>query len=258
MKTKFLIALIVACISAALFITHLQANSDEPTEDCDRGPRPGTSDFFQKIRESDEELRRNGFLRACERNLARYALDFRRINLSPASLDFTPVDIRNTPFADLTSQGSMIEDVNQVRSRLYRGFHSPEAGNVTLLEWDMSADGSSIGPPVGGQDEHIHGFPARLTVLEAPSRKAVSLLFWTEGRRYNELWVDSNVHRTAKKDWLLALAASLPPSVPACPNEIVPEPFQLDATGTPLLAPTPATMTEEEWNKRFPSPRPCK
>jgi hypothetical protein len=86
---------------------------------------------------------------------------------------------------------------------------------LTLFEHDMSADGSSMQRDPADEPERINGLPARLIVLQGESGKAVSVLSWLEGRRYLELWLDANVVLTHTRPQLMALAASLPKSVPA-------------------------------------------
>jgi hypothetical protein len=96
-------------------------------------------------------------------------------------------------------------------------------------------------------------------VLQAPAGKAVSHLSWLEQRRWYELWIDANVVGTPLREQLFALAASLPLSVPACPNERMPEPIQMDANGFPIVKPMPETMTQAEMDALFDeAKRPCK
>jgi len=67
-------------------------------------------------------------------------------------------------------------------------------------------------------------------------------LNWVEGRRDIQLWIDANVVRQPLREQLFALAASLPKSVPACPNE-----------------PPPAVMTQEQFDAIADrGKRPCK
>ena len=172
------------------------------------------------------ETRRNGFERVCEGDLARFDISFRSIAAATRNLAFTPVDLTHTPFARFESLGGRAESVNDIRSRLYRGFRMPDGHRLTLFEHDMSADGSSAWRDPKDEPERINGMPARLVVLEDASGTAVSLLSWFEGRRDYQLWVDANIMRVPLRDRLFALAASLPRSVPACPNEPPPEPVE--------------------------------
>ena len=43
------------------------------------------------------------------------------------------------------------------------------------------------------QTEQVNGSPAQLTVMQAPSGKAVSFLSWIQGRRSYELTISINV-----------------------------------------------------------------
>lgn len=168
---------------------------------------------------------RNGFERVCEGDLARFDIAFQALAKATRKLAFTPVDLTHTPFAQFESLGGRAESVIDVPSRLYRGFRMPDGHRVTLLEHDMSADGSRGWRDPKDEPERINGLPARLVVKEAASGKAVSLLSWFEGRRGYQLWVDANVVRVPLRDRLFALAASLPRAVPACPNEPPPAPL---------------------------------
>ena len=86
-------------------------------------------------------MQRNGFLLVCDADLDRYVQDFQSIELSTRALDFQPVDLQRTLFSKLIHLGAVIENVNGVRSRLYRGFRTSDGERITLLEWDLSADG---------------------------------------------------------------------------------------------------------------------
>jgi hypothetical protein len=167
---------------------------------------------------------RNGFERVCPGDLARFDIGFLPDPIATRKLAFTPVDLSHTPCARLEGLGSRAETVVDVRSRLYRGFRTPDGHRLTLFEQDMSADGSTSWRDPKDEPERINGLPARLVVLEEPSGKAVSLLSWKDGRRDYQLWIDANLVREPLRDRLFALAASLPHAVPACPNEPPPRP----------------------------------
>jgi hypothetical protein len=202
---------------------------------------------------------RNGFEHVCEGDLARFDISFQALAKATRKLAFTPVDLTHTPFAQFESLGGRAESVIDVRSRLYRGFRMPDGHQVTLLEQDMSADGSRAWRHPKDEPERINGMPARLVVKEAPSGKAVSLLSWFEGRRMYELWVDANVVRIPLRERLFTLAASLPRAVPACPNEPPPPPMRFDANGYPVDEPPPMVLTQAQVDAiGAMSKRPCK
>jgi hypothetical protein len=95
--------------------------------------------------------------------------------------------------------------------------------------------------------------------MEEPSGKAVSILNWVEGRRDIQLWIDANVVRQPLREQLFALAASLPKSVPACPNEPPPRQWKFDKEGRLINEPPPAMMTQEQLDAIADrSKRPCK
>jgi hypothetical protein len=165
------------------------------------------------------EAQKNGFERVCEGDLARYDVSLLPNAIAARNLAFTPVDLSHTPFAQLENLGSRAETVVDVRSRLYRGFRMPDGHRLVLFEQDMSADGSSSWRDPKDEPERINGHAARLVVMEDTSGKAVSLLSWMEGRRDYQLWIDANIARVPLRGQLFALAASIPQSVPACPDE---------------------------------------
>ena len=207
----------------------------------------------------EAETRRNGFERVCEGALARFDVSFRSIATATQKLTFTPVDLTHTPFAPLQSLGGKTELVGDIPSRLYRGFRTPDGHRLTLFEHDMSADGSSTWRDPKDAPERINGLPARLVVLEDSSGTAVSLLSWVEGRRAYQLWSDANVVREPLRGQLFALAASLPRSVPACPNEPPPKQVSLGADGRPVDEKTPDVLTQAQVDAMFnTSKRPCK
>ena len=135
----------------------------------------------------------------------------------------------------------------------------PDAHTVTLFEWDMSVDGASSWRDPKDEPERINGLPARLVILQAPSGQAISHLSWEAQRRSYELWIDANVVNTPLRDRLFALAASIPPALPACPNEVPPKRPRLGADGFPMSEPIPATLTDADIDTMSDSSkRPCK
>jgi hypothetical protein len=212
-------------------------------EACGMGPPPGSPDFAATKARQAAEAKRNGYVRVCEANLARYdiAASLQSVERATAGLAFKPVALAGTPFAKLASAGGMAEDVSGIKSRLYRRFRFSNGKTVTLFEHDMSADGSHGYRDPADEPERINGVAARLVVLQASSGKAVSVLSWMEGRRYYELWMDANVVVDKLRPQLFALAASLPASVPARvyePKAVVPA---LGPDGLPR-PPAPASL----------------
>nr|WP_314547396.1 hypothetical protein [uncultured Massilia sp.] len=203
--------------------------------------------------------RKDGFKRVCEGDLARFDIAFTSLARATRKLAFPPVDLTHTPFARLESLGGRAEYVNDVPSRLYRGFRLPDGHRLTLFEHDMSADGSTSWRRPEDEPERINGLPARLGVFETASGAAVSHLSWREGRRAYELWIEANVLREPLRDQLFALAASLPKSVPGCPNEPPPKKMAFDANGDPIDDPMPAVLTVAQMDAMTGvSKRPCK
>jgi hypothetical protein len=255
MNTKRLIGaggalVLVAFLAAAL----TRADPGAASVSCGLGLPPDHPGFAEAELRKAAEFKNNGFIQVCEANLERFHISFRQKALAEARLAFEPVDLARTPFAQFDRLGSLAESVGDTRSRLYRGFRLPSGRTLTLFEHDMSADGSRIWRDPNYQAERVNGLPAHLGVFQAPSGKAISHLSWTEGRRNYELWIDANVSGTPLRDQLFSLAASLPRSVPACPNEPPVKPLEMGADGFPLDdAPAVLTVSEGEALKR-----PCK
>lgn len=248
-------ALALAVLAACIVV----GRSGYKLYQCSVGPPPGTPAFAEAQARKEAETLKNGFKRMCEGDLGRFDISFRSMASATRNLAFTPVDLTRTPFARLEPLGARSEAINDIRSRLYRGFRMPDGHVVTLFEQDMSADGSRTWRRPEDEPERINGLPARLGVFEDEAGTAVSHLSWVEGRRAYELWIDANVARVPLRGQLFALAASLPRSVPACPNERPPRFSGFDADGQPVPEPMPQTLTEAEMDAMFnPAKRPCK
>jgi hypothetical protein len=203
------------------------------------------------------EALKNGFTRACKSDVSRYDISFGSLDRAIQKLAFTPVDLTHTPFAAFTSLGGSVESITDVPARLYRGFQMPGGRRLTLSEHDMSADGVHTYRHPDDELERINGLRARLNVMEVKPGQAVSHLSWVEGRRSYELWMDANVTKEHLRAQLFALAASLPKSVPACPNE-PPEP----TGGTEwerFIGPTPVMQMDKKVSKmKNMAKRPCR
>lgn len=181
--------------------------------------RSGYQEYACQTSRSSQFRQADAFEHVCPGDLARWDVGFVPNFIATRNLAFTPVDLAHTPFAGLESLGARAETAIGVRSRLYRGFRLPDGHRLTLYEEDMSSNGITTRRAPEDEPERINGLPARLVVMEDPSGKAVSMLSWVEGRRDYQLWIDANVARVPLREQLFALAASLPRSVPACPNE---------------------------------------
>ena len=237
----------IACvISLAVAIKAIPNAQSAGAELCGLGLPPSAVGFAKQEAQRESEEKTNGFLRVCEANLQRYSVTFFPMAAATLGLDFEPADLRNTSFAKLDSLGGRPETVSDTQSRLYRGFRTPEGYKLTLFEHDMSADGSSMWRDPKDEPERVNGLPARLSVFQASSGRSVSVLSWLEGRRYYEIWLESNAARNPMRARLFELASSLPVSVPACPNEPPPKRAALGPDGFPIDEPMPSTMTTEQ------------
>lgn len=246
-------------IAVTLHVTFTHARPAPSGTSCGLGLPPGAPGFAEAQAQLALEVKTNGYLKVCEANLERYRIAFQPSAPIMASLPFQPVNLSGTQFAHFKSLGAMIEPDNTSRTRLYRGFRMPDGHTVTLFEQDMTVDGTSTWRAPQDEPERINGMPARLSVFQAPSGNAISHLSWVERRRAYELWIDANVVDTPLRKQLFALAASLPPSVPACPNEVPPKPAPMGADGFPAAEPMPMTLTQAEMDAMFDrSKRPCK
>lgn len=202
-----------------LFVIALNCSAGAVPELCGLGLPPGSPGFAEGEARAEAEARMYGFLRVCDANLSRYDISFSSLESAMLGLAFEPVQLSQTGFSQFRSLGAQAEVVDEIRSRLYRGFRMPDGHTVTLLEHDMSADGAHSSRDPNDELERINGLPARLVILQSSSGKAISHLSWTEGRRNYELWIDANVARHPLRVTLFALAASLPAAIVAFPNE---------------------------------------
>ncbi|MBA5606101.1 hypothetical protein H3H36_12110 [Duganella sp. FT3S] len=208
------------------------------------GPPPGSPNFAKFEEQRAAEIKRTGYLMACEDILARYDVtsQLQPLKAMTTALQFRPLDLAGTPFSSFTNIGGLAEAVSNVNSRLYRSFRQPDGHLLTLFEHDMSADGTHSYRRPEDEPERINGLPARLMVLQATSGKAVSVLSWTEGRRGLELWINANVVLENKRAQFFALAASLPKSIPANAHEPESSPPMLGPDGKPVLSAPPAVI----------------
>lgn len=250
--------LVIMTIAMHVGLSHAAPPSNGPMS-CGLGLPPGAAGFAEEQARLEREVKKNGYLTVCENNLQRYRIAFQPAAPILASLPFKPVDLSGTPFNDFTMLGAMIEPDNQTRSRLYRGFLMRDGHEIVLFEQDMSVDGTNMGRDPDDEPERVNGLPARLNVFQTPSGNAISHLSWVEKRRAYELWINANVAKTPLRKTLFSLAASLPRSIPACPNERPPKPVRLGTDGLPIVDPMPMTLTDAELHASFDSSkRPCK
>jgi hypothetical protein len=219
----------------------------QPGVRCGLGPPPNAPDFAAWNARREQETRERGYELVCDANLSRYDIPWKMRTLGKTRLEFEPVDLARTPFAALEARGNQVETITGKRSRLYRRFGLPDGRVVVLSEHDLSADHIHTWRDPKDEPERIGTLPARLVVLQTPSGKAVSSLTWLEGRRDYELWVDANagVDR-ALRERMFTLAASLPPSKPACPNEAPYTPVPLGPDGFPQDGPAPKVLTSAD------------
>lgn len=214
---------------------------------CGLGPPPGSLDFAAFNARQAAEEKRQGFVWVCEANLERFNVPspLRPIAEVMPKLAFKPVDLASTPFSRLTPIGAAAERhaSPEAYNRLYRSFRTPRGHTVTLSENDMSVVGMQMFRDPKSAPERINGQPAVLRVFQTPTGTAVSVVFWEEGRRSYELWTNSNIALEHSREELLALASSLPKSVPARKSEPGLQPFLgLGPDGRPLDAPPPQTL----------------
>lgn len=239
------LSLIAGMAALAMAARAMQGAEPAGSAACGLGLPPDAAGFAQQQQQRADEEKRNGFLRVCEANLERYSVSFLPLPMAMLGLDFEAVDLRTTPFARLHSLGGRSERFTGTESRLYRGFRTEEGHTLTLFEHDMSADGSRMRRDPALEPERVNGLPARLIVLQADSGRAVSLISWLHGRRYYEVWIEANAAREPMRARLFALAASLPPAVPACPEDS-PKGAASGPVGSAFDDPVPLTLPAEE------------
>lgn len=257
---KLFIAIGAVLAAGVLYASAIHA--DAPAVSCGMGAPPGSTAFKAEQAARAEQYKQYGYEQVCEDRLRQFQRDLLPVAVGTADLDFVPVALERTPFARLLPLGALPDGVNKIRSQVYRGFRTPAGHSVILHEHDMSADGSNAWRDPADEPDRVNGFPARLIVLQAPSGKAVSDLSWFEGRRGYQLSIDANVAKADAmplRDELFALAASLPKSTPACPNEIPPESAAPGPDGMPVRhAPVNLSITLDAQGRIVVPPRPCK
>lgn len=208
---------------------------------CGLGPPPGSEEFAAHLARQQAQVQQVGYEIVCDGDLARYDI---RSDLHPlagvvSKLDFQPVDLTATPFNSFSVLGAVAESVSGIKSRLYRSFKMPDGQTATLFEQDMSVDGVHSYRNPKDEPERVNDSPARLSILQTPSGKAISIISWNEGRRMYELWLDANVVLNGKKPELFALAASIPKSSPARKDEPPYTPVSIGDDGIPVLPEAP-------------------
>ena len=256
MRRYIELAMLVATITLTVIATRA-GPAVGGTLSCGLGLPPDVLGDAEGQAQQTLEASKKGYVRVCDTNLDRYRIAFDPLTKATAELAFQPVDLSSTLFTHFASLGGQSEVFNDVRSRLYRGFRTPEGHTITLFEQDLSADGTVQARNPKDEPELIHGLPARLNVMQTPAGKAISHLSWVEKRRWYELWIDTNVIGTPLRAQLFALAGSLPLSIPACPHEKLRE-LRIGANGFPISEP-PKAMTLAEMDALFDaSKRPCK
>lgn len=146
---------------------------------CGLGPPPGSANFEQHERLQDQQRRALGYVLVCESDLRRfdYASNAESLDRAIRRLAFAPVSLDSTPFRGFRALGGMPDHFgDEGASALHRTFRSPLGYEVDLFEWDMSVAGGQIKNRADLQTEQVNGAPAQLTVVQAPSGKAVSVL----------------------------------------------------------------------------------
>lgn len=189
---------------------------------CGLGPPPGAPGFEAHERAQEESRRSLGYLPVCEDYwMFAHASDARSLKSATKGLAFTPVPLDSTPFKDFLVIGGRADQFGGPAgpTLLHRTFRTPQGHVVDLSESDMSVSGGSVKFRADLLKEQVSGAPAQLTVLQAPSGKAVSVLNWVEGRRSYELSISVNVNTTPVHPTLLELANSIPKSTATRPIE---------------------------------------
>src|SRR5262249_35087335 len=82
---------------------------------------------------------------------------------------------------------------NAARARYAATSPGNDGEIIELDEFDTSLGGGSYTTRL--QTERIKGLPAVLTIVQAKSGKALSILSWEENRRHIELSIDRNIRQ---------------------------------------------------------------
>ena len=213
---RLLLLLLSLCIGGSIATELILRDRIKDDQACRLSLAQNSIDASGRPRTRASVMQDPGFISVCEKNLEPFELSSHPISrwLSKTP-DFAPISILATPFAEYAAAGTWSESTNGIPSRLYRGFRTLDGLQVILMEHELSADGSRVTFPREADDEKVHGAVAKLTVMQAASGKAVSLLSWEEGSRLYTISVNININQTERKQWLLALATSLLPLIPA-------------------------------------------
>jgi hypothetical protein len=207
---------------------------------CGLGPPPGSPQFEEHEQLQDRQRASLGYVLLCSESLGRfdYAARVEPLDKATAHLAFTPVSLGATPFAALEALGGWQDYFGSPdgAAGLHRTFRTPQGYIVDLREWDMSVGGGQVMVRADLQTEQVNGNLAQLTVVQAPSGKAVSLLLWVEGRRSYELSTNANVKTTDVSPTIFELATAIPKSVPARLDESEP-PLLVLSTSQPIASP---------------------
>lgn len=201
-----------------LVLTYPEFARVEDLLSCGLGPPPGSAGFDEHQRAQNEQRQTLGYLPVCEGYLGNFDYASRAEPLGKATmrLAFKPVSLASTPFAHFTELGGRPNFFGDAGpAALHRTFKTAQGHIVDLREWDMSVGGGQVWPRADLQAEQVNGQPAQLTVIKAPSGKAVSLLAWVEGRRSYELSINTNVRASSVSPTLIELANAIPKSLPA-------------------------------------------
>lgn len=227
--------------------------------DCGFGPPPGSPDFAARKARHAAEVRERGYESVCESYFQPGERPWRSGPLEDAKLAFQPLDLAHTPFAGFDGEGYDVDSINHKNTMLYRRFALPDGHHLVLFEHDMSADGSQALLDPIDEPGHIGGLKGHLIIMQAPSGKAMSLLVWVEGRRMVSLETDTNVGTAGPaRERLIALATSLPASIPACRHEPPLDPMVIGPDGMLVSAWSQKASTQADFDRaRERSEHPC-
>ncbi|MES2297523.1 MAG: hypothetical protein V4582_10795 [Pseudomonadota bacterium] len=235
-------AMLASAAVLASVLPFASARAEEPVF-CGLGPPPGTPAYAQYEDQQAKQRAALGYVQVCAEDLQRYdyLAPAQQPNRPALPLAFKPVALEGTPFAKFQLVRSSVDFEGEGGAAgLHRTFRTPQGTVIDLLERDLSVGGAGVYVAAELQTEKVNGIPAQLTVVQAPTKQAVSILLWIEGRRFYELSTNENVKLKARTPTLQQLAASLPKSVPANAHEAEPDLSKLPPAPSGTHAEPPA------------------
>ena len=171
---------------------------------------PEAQEASQKAQKDSSE---KGYIEASEGEVE--GLKFSKTLVQPIDqaigfLTFEPASLENTPFKGFRLEGGYhYNNVREKFAALTRIFAMLDGAIVALTEWDYPTSGGGSIYAKEFINENINGSPARLTVQQSQSGKALTTMVWETAKISYTLQMEGHVKRTGQYELFLALARSI-------------------------------------------------